>query len=139
MKTPTRSTSKSKPKSRSYRSGLEAKVSEQLKGACVPFEFETVKLDYVVPAKERRYTPDFNLNNRIIVETKGLFDTEDRKKMVLVKEQHPHLDIRIVFQRATSKIRKGSPTSYADWCIKAGFKWADHGRIPEDWLIEAIT
>jgi len=135
----TRSTFKGRPKLRahSFRSGLEEKVSKQLEDANVPFEYEFLKLRYVVPEKEHTYTPDFRLHNGIIVETKGLFDTDDRKKMVLVKEQHPNLDIRMVFQNASSKIRKGSRTSYADWSIKEGFKWADHGRIPEAWLIEA--
>jgi hypothetical protein len=71
----------------------------------------------------------------MIIETKGLFSTEDRKKMKLVKAQHPTLDIRLVFSNARAKIAKGSPTTYAKWAETNGFKWA-HRVIPQDWLKE---
>ena len=71
----------------------------------------------------------------LIVECKGRFTSEDRRKMRLVKEQHPDLDIRFVFSRSSSKINKGSKTTYADWCHKYGFPFADK-LIPEIWLGE---
>ena len=64
-----------------------------------------------------------------------LFRSEDRRKMRLVKEQNPELDIRFVFTRSSSKINKGSKTTYADWCSRYGFKYADK-LIPEEWLNE---
>jgi hypothetical protein len=81
----------------------------------------------------RTYTPDFQLDNGIIIETKGMFDSEDRRKHLEVKKQHPELDIRFVFSNAKGKLYKGSKTSYADWCDKNGFLWA-HRVIPESWL-----
>lgn len=118
-----------------YRSGLESKVSDQLKALNVGFEYEKVKIKYKVN-EERTYTPDFHiLSNGIIVETKGRFVPEDRKKHLLIKEQHPGFDIRFVFTNSNAKIRKGSPTSYADWCNKNGFLWADK-LIPKEWLDE---
>src|SRR3546814_6931922 len=66
------------------------------------------------------YTPDLILKNGIIVETKGIFDVDDRRKHELIKAQHPGLDIRFVFSRSKSPIRKGSKTTYADWCAKRG-------------------
>lgn len=115
-----------------YRSGLEDKISEDLKDRKLKFEYETLKIKYEVH-ENRTYTPDFILPNGVIIESKGRFTTEDRKKHLLVKKQHPDLDIRFVFSNSRAKIRKGSKTSYADWCEKNGFMYADK-RIPEEWV-----
>ena len=50
-----------------------------------------------------------------------------------IKAQNPKLDIRIVFQNENQKIRKGSKTSYADFCRKHEIMFASK-EIPEDWL-----
>lgn len=116
-----------------YRSGLEEVISNKLAENNIDGEYEKHKIKYIKPATEHTYTPDFKLPNGIFVETKGRFVTEDRKKHVLIKKQHPELDIRFVFQNSKNKIRKGSPTTYADWCNKHGFKYADK-VIPQEWL-----
>lgn len=116
-----------------YRSGLEEVVDSTLKQRNIDGEYEKHKIKYTIPATEHTYTPDFRLPNGIFVETKGRFVVEDRKKHVLIKKQHPELDIRFVFQNSKNKIRKGSPTTYADWCIKHGFLYADK-TIPQEWL-----
>lgn len=90
---------------------------------------------YEKPARVSRYTPDFKLPNGIIIETKGRFVVADRQKHVLIKEQHPEKDIRFVFTRSASRISKTSKTTYADWCRKHGFQFADK-RIPSEWLRE---
>ena len=117
-----------------YRSGLEDRVGEQLKSLGVKAEYETVKIKYRLD-ELKTYTPDWKLPNGIIVETKGRFVAQDRKKHLLVKEQHPEYDIRFVFQNSAAKINKGSKTSYADWCNRNGFKYADK-LIPESWVKE---
>lgn len=142
-KTPTnRKTSKPKltPEQRGvvegYRSGLEGIIAEQiLRATGRPAQYEQDVLRYTVPEKVSKYTPDFKLPNGIIVETKGRFVTEDRRKHLLVKAQHPHLDIRFVFSNSKAKIGKKSPTTYAMWCEKNGFKYADRW-IPESWFNE---
>lgn len=116
-----------------YRSGLEEVVDSTLKQRNIDGEYEKHKIKYTIPATDHTYTPDFRLPNGIFVETKGRFVIEDRKKHVLIKKQHPELDIRFVFQNSKNKIRKGSPTTYADWCVKHGFIYADK-TIPQEWL-----
>lgn len=116
-----------------FRSGLEVKVAEQLKGSGVEAEYETTKIKYVVPESVHTYTPDFVLPNGIIVETKGRFVVADRKKHLLIQKQHPDKDIRFVFTNSNNKISKGSKTSYADWCRKNGFIFADK-KVPDEWL-----
>jgi sugar lactone lactonase YvrE len=120
-------------KLRGYRSGLEDKVAKQLELQGVKVEYETTKIKYVVPESLHTYTPDFVLPNGIIVETKGRFVVADRKKHLLVQKQYPDLDIRFVFSNSKTKISKGSKTSYADWCNKNGFTFADK-EVPEEWL-----
>lgn len=100
--------------------------------------YETLKVQYESPATQHRYTPDFPLPNGVIVETKGRFVAADRAKHLLVKAQRPDLDIRFVFSNSKAKLYKGSPTSYAAWCEKHGFKYADK-LIPEAWLKENKT
>lgn len=118
-----------------FRSGLEEKVADYLTSKGVGFSFETLKVSYVKPETKHIYTPDFILDNGIIIETKGRWLLDDRKKHILIRKQHPHLDIRILFQNANAKIRKGSKTSYADFCEKHGIPYA-HREIPVAWLKE---
>ena len=56
-------------------------------------------------------------------------------KHLCIKKQHPNLDIRFVFTSSKAKLRKGSKTSYADWCEKNGFLYADKD-VPQEWLDE---
>lgn len=116
-----------------FRSGLEEKISKELTAKGVTFGYEDRVIKYEKPAKVARYTPDFNLPNGIIVETKGRFLTADRQKHLLIKAQFPDLDIRFVFSNSRQRISKQSKTTYADWCEKHGFIYAD-GSIPADWL-----
>lgn len=118
-----------------YRSGLEEKVADQLREAGVDPRYESVVIPYEKPVTQHRYTPDFPLSDVLIVETKGRFLPEDRKKHLLIKQQHPHLDIRFVFSNSKAKLSKASKTTYAMWCEKHGFKYADK-TIPPEWLKE---
>ena len=118
-----------------FRSGLEERIAEWLTKKGVPFKYEELVIKYTKPVTYHKYTPDFQLPNGIIVETKGRFLQADRMKHLLVKEQHPELDIRFVFSNSNARISKSSRTTYAAWCLKHGFKFADK-CIPEEWLNE---
>lgn len=84
----------------------------------------------------KTYTPDFVLQNGIIVEAKGRLTVHDRTKHTRISEQHPDLDIRFVFQY-NNPITKGSKTRYTDWAEKNGFRWAMH-TIPKEWFKEVL-
>ena len=118
-----------------YRSGLEESVDAILKQTGIDGQYEQHKVSYTIPLSHHEYTPDFRLPNGIFIETKGRFVIEDRKKHLLIKQQHPEIDIRFVFQNSKNKIRQGSPTTYGDWCKKHGFLYADK-TIPQEWLDE---
>lgn len=133
-----RRTQKSNPRlnaiKHGYRSGLEHTVLNSLKERKCKAQYECLKIEWE-DLQYRSYTPDFLLPNGIIIETKGRFTTEDRMKHLAIKQQHPDLDIRFVFTNSKSKIRKGAKTSYADWCEKHGFLYADKD-VPDEWLKE---
>jgi hypothetical protein len=118
-----------------FRSGLEERIAEQLDQLGIEYTYEKVKLKYIKPASQHVYTPDFVLANGIIVETKGRFLAPDRQKHILVKRHNPDLDIRFVFSNSNARISKASKTTYAMWCRKYGYKFADK-TIPEEWLNE---
>ena len=117
-----------------YRSGLEDSLATYLTNQKIKFLYEKVKIEWEDLAY-RTYTPDFILNNGIIIETKGRFTVADRRKHLCIKKQHPKLDIRFVFTNSRNKIRKNSKTSYANWCMKYEFLYCDR-IIPEEWLKE---
>lgn len=122
-----------------WRSGLEESFAAFLRSEGIEFEYEQNKIHYVVPARNAKYTPDFYIKTRtgktIIIETKGRFLTSERQKMILVKQQFPDLDIRMVFSRSATTISKQSKTTYAMWCEKHGFPYADK-VVPQEWLDE---
>jgi hypothetical protein len=122
-----------------YRSGLEETIGKQIKDAGLPVNYETDTIAYIWPERTSTYTPDFRLAKQdgtpLFIETKGRWDVSDRQKHLLIREQHPEIDIRFVFSNQNAKLYKGSPTTYAQWCEKHGFLYA-HKTIPEEWLTE---
>jgi hypothetical protein len=114
-----------------YRSRLEERIARWLEVNGYSFEYETLKLDYTVKAV---YTPDFILPNGVVLEAKGYFKPEDRRKMLAVKKQHPEVDIRLVFQAPHNTITKESKTTYAQWAEKNGFLWAPYHKLPMEWF-----
>jgi len=117
-----------------YRSGLEQTVLNSLKDRKCNAQYECFKIEWEDLAY-RKYTPDFLLPNGIIIETKGRFTPADRMKHIAIQKQHPQLDIRFVFSNSNSKLRKGAKTTYADWCVKNNFLYADKD-VPQEWLDE---
>ena len=118
-----------------YKSKFEARVAKVLpKGT----KYEALTINFLQPEKHRKYRPDFLLPNGTIIETKGKWTQEDRQKHVWIKEQHPELKVCLLFMSAFNRIRKGSDTTYADFCEKNGLEWADFGMgIPKHWTQNA--
>ena len=121
---------KQHPSNSPYRSAFEGKVAEALKSVNVTFSYESLRLEYF---RSCHYKPDFILPNGVILEVKGYFTPSDRTKHKLVKQCHPDVDIRFVFQNAYNTLSKKSKTTYAKWCDTNGFPWC-HREIPHTWL-----
>lgn len=118
-----------------YRSSLEERNAANVEKLGGVAHFETHYINYVIPERTAKYNPDFILGNGIIVECKGIFEVADRQKQLFLREQHPELDIRLVFSSSKSKLYSGSKTTYGMWCDKHGIQYADK-LIPASWLKE---
>ena len=130
-----------------YRSGLEIRIADQLHKFKKSFTYEEDKIRYNTPPQKHIYTPDFKIvtssGKEIFIEAKGKWDYKDRMKHLLIREQHPEIEIRFVFSNPRAKIRKGSKTTYEHICLGEGrgqFKgviWMyAKERIPAAWLKE---
>lgn len=107
------------------RNQFEAKLHSQLKRSKVRFEYEAEKIPYLIAG---HYIPDWTVHTplgKILIEAKGYFRPESKRKLVAVKKLNPNLDIRIVFYAHRE--------TYIRWAERHGFKWAV-GTIPSEWL-----
>jgi hypothetical protein len=131
---------KNKKEQYAFKSKFEGLVDSFLQAEKGESLYEVDTLAFLQPAVHRKYKPDFKIADNVYVECKGIFSLEDRKKMLWIKEQHPEKQIYLLFYNAYQKLRKGSNTTYADWCDKHGFIWADWFRsgraIPSEWFPE---
>lgn len=117
------------------RSGLEVQIASQLDAAKVEYAYEPDWIRFERPSRPAKYLPDFEIKKtKIIIEGKGRFVTADRQKHLLIKAQHPHLDIRFVFSDPNTRISKQSKTTYAMWCEKNGFAYAKL-IVPKEWFV----
>lgn len=118
-----------------YRSKFEAAVAASLNKRGLQFDYEGQALPYKI---EATYHPDFCLPNGVVVETKGHFPPEDRRKMLAVRQQYPELDIRLCFQNADVKLsRAPRALTYWQWAERHGFLWCE-GHIPTTWYAKQV-
>jgi hypothetical protein len=98
--------------------------------------YEQDKIEYTLI---KSYIPDFTISKKdgtiLYIEAKGRgrgFDRAARKKMITVKEQHPNLDIRIVFMDDGIIEKRGKMTC-SQWARKYGYEYSI-GSIPAEWM-----
>jgi hypothetical protein len=125
-----------------YKSGLEHTVADQIKNSEYDLNYETETLNYVVPERKAKYTPDFVFTKRngatMYIETKGRWTTADRTKMKHVLQSNPGIDIRMVFQNPNQKLSKASPTTNEAYAHKLGIVHVAKKEIPAEWMAECI-
>lgn len=128
------------------RSGFEQRVGIRLLELGVPFEYERQSFKWLEKLSraecrqcgakeayvERSYTPDFFLANGTIIEVKGNFTSKDRKIAAAMKEQHPDINIVLLFDK-DNWLNRNQKNRYSDWCKTKGITCAV-GDIPEEWL-----
>lgn len=131
-----------------YASGLEEQVAAQLDEAGQEFEYESLCFTYTEPLRKNlaecgdcgsrnlirtgRYTPDFVLPNGYIIETKGRWTAQDRRKMVAVRDEYTDYTFVMLFQR-DNKLKKNAKSYYSDWCNANGFDYSVE-TIKMEWL-----
>jgi hypothetical protein len=138
---------KIKYRGRVYASKFEVEVAKQLYSAKMKFTYETTSYYYEEPVSSglctecgskdtvttHWYTPDFFLDNGVIIESKGKLDMATRKKLKAIKNSNPDLELKLLFMR-NNRINRGSKTYYEDWARKQGFDCTTK-TIPKEWLV----
>jgi hypothetical protein len=124
-------------------------VAADLRSRDIEFTYEDYQYSYPYPLPRGEcvacggkalvrwswYTPDWFFPNGVVVESKGRLTAHTRKVLLAVREAHPTLDLRLLFQR-DNPINTGSRTTYTAWATHNGFICAVSlgGIIPEEWL-----
>lgn len=127
---------------------LQTDIYDALKRNGIPFYYretcprgEEIALLFDQPDRSRpnRYYPTFVVTDdegkRVVIQQKGRFITADRQKLILLKQQHPEIEFRIVFTRSKTRISTMSTTTYAAWCERYSFQYCD--SVPSKaWISE---
>jgi hypothetical protein len=127
------------------RSGWEKRVMDALTASGIGYDYEARRFSWsetIAGARcsacsattcvvTRYYTPDLFFENGVIVELKGKLTPRNRKIMKAVREEHPEIDLRIVFQR-DNKMGTKKWHRYSDWAEWLGIEYAI-GDIPKEW------
>jgi hypothetical protein len=125
-------TSKTKRKSPSHRalpkfkSKFEKRFHDELVRRNLDFTYEADTLLYTLDLK---YKPDWKVDSRTFIETKGKFDYTERRKILAVLRANPGTEVRMVFMR-NQKLGKGSKMTYGEWCDKHDIRWSVFPDIP---------
>lgn len=132
-----------------FASGYEFRVWTDAKRRGLRIEYEPLTFDYErriaggrcqgcgsgVVVKRARYTPDFRVGGRFLIETKGKFDSASRSRMDDFVRSRPNVKVAMLFgaDNWTTKARK---QRYTDWCEQRGITCAVGDSIPEGWVTE---
>lgn len=120
---------------RQFKSKFERKIHGDLKEVGVESNYESESISYTLA---KNYRPDFPVIKKdgtyMYLEAKGIFEYEDRRKHIAVKEQHPEKDVRFIFYK-DYKTSKTAKQTYSTWCDKYGFQYCIQD-VPDEWLKE---
>lgn len=122
-----------------FKNPSELRTYKQLKSMQQNFryriEYETKDIAYVIKL-DKVYRPDFIVTmpdgREVYIEFKGYLRREDEVKLLNVKQQHPEIDLRIVFEKDNKLV--GRKSRYSDWAKKNGFTFAI-GEVPKEWFL----
>jgi predicted nuclease of restriction endonuclease-like RecB superfamily len=119
--------SKKKPKKTEPRNNFEKIIDKSINALSheMKLTYEYEPQNYVVQV-EVTYKPDWVVQGRsgpVIIEGKGYFRDEDRKKVLAFTQQYPEYRYHIVFER-DNPIYKGSKYRYSDWCEKHSISYS---------------
>jgi len=139
---------KYRKKSSEHRSKLEDRLAQVLKNKSVKYKYEAESYEVWVELpdkqahcaacgskaleKRRSYTPDFFLDNGVVIEAKGKFTADNRRIIEAFLEQHPDVDFRMIFQR-DNPVRSGAKSRYSDWCKKRQIPYHIGEDVPDGW------
>jgi hypothetical protein len=115
-----------------YKSGLERLFVKLAGESKLDFQYEIQTFSYIIPS---HYTPDFLIAPNKFIETKGYLSPSNRMRLLCFKEQHPDVEILLLFGNWDNKISSRSKTTYKEWAEGHGFRCADiKDGIPVSWF-----
>ena len=110
---------------------LMMSVKSELNNLLIDYR-DDVFIPYRDNYRNLNYHPDFMLSNNIMIDVYDTFRGGDRKRYKLVKEQHPMIDIRVIFYLPNVRIPE-LETTYGCWCVENGIQYSVDS-IPPSWL-----
>lgn len=111
-----------------YKSGLEKLFAELLFKHGVQAKYEARRFEFVRMA---HYLPDWEINPTLYIETKGYFSPRNRADLLSFREQHPGVEIFLVFSQPNNRLTAKSKTTYAEWCQRHKFRWSSIKDFPK--------
>ena len=96
---------------RKFRSSWEANVARILNKLNVPYEYE--RESYQIG--EDFYLPDFFLTNSVILEVKGFWDSESRKKIAALQKEYPEFRVLPVDSDMYGTLQEKFSTIIPEW------------------------
>ena len=127
MTTKKKKKSRRTPSGKHFKSGLEKDFAELLVKHGVSAEYEATRFEFV---RVGHYTPDWKVSDKLYIETKGYFSPRNRGDLLSFREQHPDVEIFLVFSKPHNKLTSKSKTTYAAWADKHQFRWSDIHKFP---------
>lgn len=139
-------------KKEDFASGYEYRVWQDARRRGLKIEYEPFTFDYErrikggrcgdcgssITFKRARYTPDFRVNGRLLIETKGKFDAAARQRMDDFVRSRPDIPVYILFG-ADNWTTKRRTQRYTEWCGERGITCAVGDRLPESWVTKNET
>lgn len=115
-----------------YGSAFEAQVADALADLGIAFEHQPQPLGYFDREGAcREYRPDLRIGD-VLAEVKGRLDLPGAtEKLLAVKEAHPSVDLRVVFQEPFRELPDGK--AFCEWAEENGFPWGGL-PLPGDWV-----
>lgn len=117
----------SKNTGKKFKSGLERRFADLMKDHKVSADYEAKRFEFV---RVGHYTPDWKINDKLYIETKGYFSPRNRGDLLSFREQHPDVEIFLVFGAPTNRLTSKSKTTYSGWAEQHGFRWASINKFP---------
>lgn len=127
MRKPTHYQNRKSSRKGPYKSGLEKRFAELLFKHGVKAKYEARRFEFVRMA---HYLPDWQISDTLYIETKGYFSPRNRSDLLSFREQHPGIEIYLIFSAPENRLTSKSKTTYAQWCEKHGFRWSSIDKFP---------
>jgi len=115
-----------------FKSIGEVRCAADMDRQGIKWEYEAETLVY--QHKPQKYTPDFLLSKKLLIEYKGKMTNETRKKLLSIKRCNPGRRLCIVFEKPNNKLSaRPNAGRYWQWAERNGFEWSDQVINPR-WI-----